>query len=196
MTIKYWIGGDGDISDTEHLSLSSGGASGASKLTSADTLIVDGNSNIVILLDELWAWGRNVLGTLGDGTTTERHAPVQIGSSTWKTITAGRFHSLAILGDDTLWAWGNNQSGQLGDGGVTQRNSPVQVGSSTWESIIAGGVFSIGIQSDDTLWAWGQNNHGQLGDGGTTDGHAPVQIGSSTWKLIGAGDDHSLAILS
>ena len=96
MTIKYWIGGDGDISDTEHLSLSSGGASGASKLTSADTLIVDGNSNIVILL-ELWAWGYNYKGQLGDGGTTQRNAPVKIGSSTWKTITGGNIHSLAIL---------------------------------------------------------------------------------------------------
>ena len=30
----------------------------------------------------LWAWGKNALGQLGDGTTDDRHKPTKIGSDT------------------------------------------------------------------------------------------------------------------
>jgi alpha-tubulin suppressor-like RCC1 family protein len=38
----------------------------------------------------MWAWGRNVEGQLGDGTTTNRLSPVQVGVLTdWGGVTAG-----------------------------------------------------------------------------------------------------------
>ena len=44
----------------------------------------------------LFAWGANTYGQLGDGTTTDRSSPVQIGTSSWTAIAAGNGHSLAI----------------------------------------------------------------------------------------------------
>ena len=96
--------------------------------------------------DTLWAWGRNQYGQLGDGTTTQRTSPVKIGTSTWKAIAAGYYHSLGILSDDTLWAWGNNSYGQLGDGTTTQRTPPVKIGTSTWKAITGGRYHSLGIR--------------------------------------------------
>jgi len=108
----------------------------------------------------LWAWGRNDYGQLGDGTTTERHSPVQVGTDTdWVSIAATEYHSLGLKSDGTLWAWGWNGFGQLGDGTTTERHSPVQVGTDTdWVSIAARGAHSLALKSDGTLWAWGLND--------------------------------------
>ena len=51
----------------------------------------------------LWAWGNNSNGNLGDGTTTNRYSPVQIGALiTWSKISAGINHSMSIKTDGTL----------------------------------------------------------------------------------------------
>ena len=48
----------------------------------------------------LWAWGDNSSSQLGDGTTTTRVAPTQIGSATtWSTISAGDAHTIATRTD-------------------------------------------------------------------------------------------------
>ena len=56
-------------------------------------------------------------GQLGDGTLTNRNVPTQVGTATsWQSVAAGSYHTVAVRTDGTLWAWGNNLSGQLGDG--------------------------------------------------------------------------------
>lgn len=77
----------------------------------------------------IWGWGSNDIGQLGDGTTTNRLSPVQIGNNTtdWLVIAAGGYHTLALKVDGTLWSWGYNWQGQLGDGSTINRLSPVQI---------------------------------------------------------------------
>jgi alpha-tubulin suppressor-like RCC1 family protein len=79
------------------------------------------------------AWGRNQVGELGNGNTTNRSTasavltstvgPVKLGSVTavdgnappiTSTSLSGDGHSLALRSDDTVWAWGNNTSGEQG----------------------------------------------------------------------------------
>lgn len=54
MAQKFWVGGNGNISDTAHWSLTSGGASGAAKPTTSDDVIFDNNSgsNYIVTFDE------------------------------------------------------------------------------------------------------------------------------------------------
>jgi hypothetical protein len=99
-----------------------------------------------------WAWGLNEDGQLGDGTTIDRHTPVQVQNlSGIQTISAGGYHGLALKNDGTVWAWGANFKGQLGDGTTIFRPTPVQVrnltenlssvtviSSGNWYSLIAG----------------------------------------------------------
>ena len=94
---------------------------------------------------DVWAWGGNWNGELGDGTTTDRLSPVQVSGLTEVTaIAGGRWgHSLALKSDGTVWAWGYNQYGQLGDGTTTSRSIPVQVSGLTGVTAIAAGAHHI-----------------------------------------------------
>jgi alpha-tubulin suppressor-like RCC1 family protein len=123
----------------------------------------------------LFTWGFNNLGQLGDGTTTNRNSPVQIGSSSWTAITCGYLHTGAIRSDGLLFTWGRGGNGELGDGAFSNRNSPVQIGSSSWTAISQGFQTTDAVRSDGRLFAWG-NNTG-----------SPVQVGSSSWTVIRSG---------
>src|SRR5262249_52066144 len=63
-----------------------------------------------------WCWGRNRSGELGDGTTEDRTAPVQVaaGATRFSAIAAGIDHTCAVAQDGTVWCWGSNASGQRG----------------------------------------------------------------------------------
>ena len=147
----------------------------------------------------VWAWGDNEAGQLGDGTTTQRNAAVQVsGLAGVSAIAAGYMHSLALKSDGTVWAWGLNNHGQLGDGTQTDRYIPVQVpGLTDVIAIAAGEYHCLALKNDGTVWAWGDNEFGQLGDGSTTDRHTPVQVsGLSGVIAVAAGGLYSLALKS
>jgi alpha-tubulin suppressor-like RCC1 family protein len=146
---------------------------------------------------EVWAWGLNNFGELGDGTNTDSNTPVQVSNlSDVKAIAGGYHHSLALKNDGTVWAWGHNGVGQLGNGTNTDSNTPVQVSNlSDIKAIGAGEYYSLALKNDGTVWAWGHGGDGQLGNGTNTNSNTPVQVSNlSDIKAIGAGDFHSLAL--
>ncbi|MBA4319103.1 MAG: chromosome condensation regulator RCC1 [Flavobacterium sp.] len=161
---------------------------------------------------ELWAWGRNTFGQLGDETTIEKSAAVRVGSDDkWISVAAGNSHSLGLKADGTLWAWGNNSHGQRGNGAinasftnpypVTPITVPYQVGTdSDWVSIAAGYEHSLALKVDGTLWAWGSNNFGQLGIDALLDLDRPTIVGGSSalhdWTSVAAGDFHTVGMRS
>src|SRR5581483_8647246 len=78
----------------------------------------------------LWCWGRNSEGQVGNGTTTSPvTSPTQVGiGTTWRTVTAGYYHTCATQTNLTVWCWGYDAYGGLGNGSTTQQTSPTQVG--------------------------------------------------------------------
>jgi alpha-tubulin suppressor-like RCC1 family protein len=79
----------------------------------------------------LFCWGRNTFGQLGDGTTTDRPAPVRVaGISGVATVQASGAHTCAAAGNGDAYCWGYNVEGQLGDGSRNHRSRPVRVESS------------------------------------------------------------------
>ena len=149
-------------------------------------------------LYNLFAWGQNVAGQLGDGTVVARSVPAQVGTlSTWSAITLNTQASFAIKSDNSLWAWGVNDNKYLGFGDAVYRSSPVQLGGMiTWATPHVGAsVFSLFIKSDGTLWAWGYNAKGQSGLGDVIVRSSPVQVGTlTTWSSTATGNAHSLAL--
>ncbi|HSZ06304.1 MAG TPA: hypothetical protein VK778_14045, partial [Solirubrobacteraceae bacterium] len=74
------------------------------------------------------AWGENVDGQLGNGTTTTEKEPVAVKVLTEATAVAGgESHSLALLKSGKVMAWGGNADGQLGNGTTTTEKEPVEV---------------------------------------------------------------------
>jgi alpha-tubulin suppressor-like RCC1 family protein len=144
--------------------------------------------------NQLWLWGSNTVGQLGDNSVTHRSSPVQTisGETNWKQISVGVGHSAAIKTDGTLWSWGNNYSitvgGQLGDNTSIHRSSPVQTvaGGTNWKQVSCGSYFTAAIKTDGTLWLWGSNTNGVLGDNTTVSKSSPVQTvsGGTNWKQI------------
>ena len=146
---------------------------------------------------ELYGWGSNYQGRLGDGTTIGRNTPTRIQTaSDWAHITTGSSHNLAINTKGELYAWGSNSSSQLGDGTTENRDTPTRIGTaSDWAHISAGSFHNLAINSKGELYAWGSNGSGRLGDGTTENRGIPTRIGiASDWARISAGNIHSLAI--
>ena len=183
------------------------GLPGAGGLTSANQALIPilGNTAItatVVADGSVLSWGYNNNGQLGDNSTTERNAPVQVATITGLTgavaVAGGEFHSLALRPGGTVWAWGDNSSGQLGDGTVTDRWQPVSLaGVSNIVAMSAGAYHSVTLDKFGKVWTWGYNYYGQLGNGNTSDQHSPVQVpGLSGVIAVAAGAFHTLALKS
>ena len=79
----------------------------------------------------LFEWGQNAASQLGDGTTTNRSSPVQVGTSLWSAVASNGSTSAAIRADGALYVWGVLPYG-------IQQSSPVQLASGTWNSVALG----------------------------------------------------------
>jgi alpha-tubulin suppressor-like RCC1 family protein len=145
----------------------------------------------------VWAWGENSFGQLGDGTMTERDAPVEVpGLGNVTAVSAGFEHSLALTSDGVVYAWGRNTFGQLGDGTTQQSEVPIAVSNlSDLIAVRGGGQFSLALRGDGTVWTWGDNNQGQLGDDSLTNSSVPVEVtGLENVVAVGVGHQHGLAL--
>jgi alpha-tubulin suppressor-like RCC1 family protein len=140
-----------------------------------------------VLPRELYAWGKNTNGAVGDNTTINRSSPVQVGALVnWKQVSVGYSFSGSVKTDNSLWMWGNNGSRQLGQNNAIYRSSPVQVGALTnWKQLALGPTSSACVKTDNTLWTWGGNSSGQLAQNNTTVLSSPVQVGTlANWNQV------------
>ena len=143
-------------------------------------------------------WGDNGYGQLGQGDSTDRgrypassrHShqrygmaslqPVNLGTGhTAKAISAGAYHTCAVLDNDKTKCWGYNSYGQLGQNNQIRygaysithiygmNNLPIikTGGDDTVKAVITGSNHSCALLSSDGVKCWGHNFYGQLGLG-------------------------------
>lgn len=125
-------------------------------------------------------WGNNVAGEVGDGTTTNRSAPVAViglGSGV-ASLSLGNYHSCALLVSGGVQCWGANDRGQLGDGSTVNSLSPIAVSglSSGVSSIGTGFYHACALIAGGAMRCWGYNQYGALGDGSSTTRTTPVDV--------------------
>jgi alpha-tubulin suppressor-like RCC1 family protein len=77
----------------------------------------EGNfSQIIDIQGNIWLFGLNEYGQLGNNSTTNSNIPIQLSSiSNIRQVCGGWQFSLAIENNGSVWSWGDNTGGQLGD---------------------------------------------------------------------------------
>ena len=153
-----------------------------------------------LITPQLWTWGRNIYGQLGDNTTVNKSSPVTTvaGGTNWKQVSCGQNHTASIKTDGTLWTWGYNSIGQLGDNTAVNKSSPntTIAGGTNWKQVACGTFHTTAIKTDGTLWTWGYNGFGQLGNNSTVDKSSPntTIAGGTNWKQVACGQSHTASI--
>lgn len=160
---------------------------------------VAANDGAVHIIDEdgnLWGWGNNNYGQLGDGNKSNNYLDVSyakriandikfkeiydVGESTW-----------AIDKDGNLWSWGRNYNGQLGNGGTEDQFTPVKISQNIqFEKLVAETQKVFAIDKDGNLYSWGYGSYG-FGDGTNESKNVPTKILNGTKFVKAIGSDYT-----
>ncbi len=149
---------------------------------------------------DVYCWGNNGSGQLGDSSTVERTTPVRARAPsgvTFVQVDAGYSHTCAVTASGAAYCWGANYSGQLGDSTTESRSAPTPVhGSLQFAGVTSGGYHSCGVTTTGVGYCWGSNFFGQLGDNTTVDKLAPTAVGGGglTLSIASAGLFHTCAL--
>ena len=145
---------------------------------------------------QVFAWGRNMFGQLGDESYISRFIPKEIQfCDEIVSISCGRMHSMALTDSGRVYVWGINESGQLG----RHRECDIHVGrekacayrptaipgyeNKSFTKAICGPMHSLLLTADGDVYSFGDNICGQVGNGSEEPQFRPVQINPESMKF-------------
>ena len=160
--------------------------------------------------DQVYCWGKNNFGQLGNNTTTDSLIPTPVSqgampSLSVKAISAEEDHACVIASDDHAYCWGVNMYGEVGDNTSSNyRMVPTAVMQGSMPSLIvkeisAGGDHTCVVADNDQIYCWGGGGYGQVGDSTTNYRLLPTAVlqgdrPSLLSKSITTGLNHTCAI--
>jgi alpha-tubulin suppressor-like RCC1 family protein len=133
---------------------------------------------------EVWCWGQNNNGQIGDDTTDAKLSPVL--STFTGTVATGRWHTCGVGADTTVMCWGWGGHGRLANGvswDPPDFHVPTPIATTpggpplTGARAVAAGAQSCAVMIDGTARCWGDDQYGQVGVGGGTGSPLPVVDG-------------------
>lgn len=114
----------------------------------------------------VYCWGNNDKGQLGNGVTSSSSRPLSLGLSEVQHIAAGTQHACALHGAPTrVSCWGLNSHGQSGDERAAIVETPRALAFPEGQQMLAlslGDGHSCALGSSD-VFCWGKNDVAQLG---------------------------------
>lgn len=133
---------------------------------------------------EIYTWGYNKNGQLGDGSTVNKFTPVRVKANLTGIIKidCGVNHMVAQKADGTVYTWGLNNLGKLGDGSTVQRAIPVQMllnGDEYISDAIDVAVTTnntYALRADGSIIAVGAGANGALGNDNGANSTIPVEV--------------------
>ena len=124
-------------------------------------------------------WGRGNEGQLGTGATSNHRLPVLVGNVANATqVSAGGYHTCAMIATRHIRCWGLGTSGQLGDNTyASSKGEVLVVGIANALQVSAGGYQTCTrATTRNSILCWGKGSSGQLGDNADANHKLPVVV--------------------
>ena len=127
---------------------------------------------------ELYAWGKNDYGQLGNGDKVNQRIPVKIeGISNVEKVYIGNDSTIVQNKLGELYSCGSNWNGVLGLGTTEAQTSFTKInGISNITNVYISSNYVLAKANSGDLYAWGSNESGQLGIGNNIDQTKPNKI--------------------
>lgn len=130
---------------------------------------------------DIYSWGFNAFGQVGDGTTVDKSSPILVvgGLIAIKVFNTSA-GSYLLDKDGQCYSFGENSYGLIGDATQVQRSSPVLVAGPVKKFVKIdgdyGSAIAMGLTPRGKLYGWGRNTAGQLGVGSVLDKSSPTLV--------------------
>lgn len=144
---------------------------------------------------QVYCFGDNTHGALGDGTTQSSSVPVKMREIVSASdVSVGQDYA-CVVDSDQVKCLGLNINYRLGDGTSTERHLLVRTNATNARQVFCGHYHTCALLHGNELACWGSGSHGQLGDGAQVERPYPTLISTvSNVEFVSLGFIHTCIV--